>query len=53
VLHVIDSTSGEMLHSFDDHFNSPYAGLKVFWSPDSRKIALLDRGALYIYELNG
>ncbi len=54
LLRVIDSTSGETLHTFDDHFNPAYIGspdrLKVFWSPDSRKIALLDRGALYIYE---
>ena len=54
VLRVVNANTGEILHTFEDHVNPTYAGspdrLKVFWSPDSSKIALLDRGALFIYE---
>ncbi|MEO8609888.1 MAG: hypothetical protein ABI690_18490, partial [Chloroflexota bacterium] len=50
VLRVVDATTGNTLHSFDDHYNVDYPRIGVFWSPDSRKIALLDRGALFIYE---
>jgi WD40 repeat protein len=50
ILRVVDASTGAVLQTFADHYNPGYPRIGVFWSPDSRKIALLDRGVAFIYE---
>jgi WD40 repeat protein len=42
---IVDARTGDVIAFFDG-----YEGMQLFWSPDSRKFALLAAGVLFIYE---
>lgn len=54
VIDVIDPFTGETIHTFSQHFGDEHlifrGEYQVIWSPNSRRIALLDRGVLFLYD---
>jgi WD40 repeat protein len=56
-IHIIEAQTGKSLHIFTQHLAEANKGYldrpQVIWSPDARNLAILDQGALFIYEMQG
>lgn len=53
-IEILNALTGKVIYTFTQHFRTgriqPAPNVQVIWSPDSQKIALLDSGALFIYQ---
>ncbi|MCB9455890.1 MAG: WD40 repeat domain-containing protein [Anaerolineaceae bacterium] len=53
LIRVIDPQTGATLHTFNRHFYvhtyNPANNAQVIWSPDNRRVIVLDSGVIFIY----
>lgn len=56
LLRVIEYTTGKILQVLDQHYTTypnSVTAPQVIWSPDAQQLAVLDRGTVFIYTMEG
>ncbi|MCB9453152.1 MAG: WD40 repeat domain-containing protein [Anaerolineaceae bacterium] len=57
LIRVLDPQTGATLYTFNRHFYAnaynPANNIQAIWSLDSRKVAMLDNGVIFIYTMQG